>query len=271
MTICIAAISNQRSDRQGPYIATISDTMISGGTISADASTLKYEQFHPDWIAMMAADDITQCLPIIAKASDYFANRKNTLAVARAAFKRAFRKHLIEMREDAVLGQYGMTLDEFLRCGKRRFTATKFDSLCERLEAIDPKCEFIVHGFDFQGKPHIFHVHSLGSDSVWDKPGFCAIGSGKWAAETMLFSLNQSIDCSLSETIYNICAAKFMAEKSDGVGEYSALYARRQGSSFFSHGFGMLEEIRQAWEKDGCPKVPTGIVQKIDGFGIAFS
>ena len=43
-----------------------------------------------------------------------------------------------------------------------------------------------------------------------DKPGFCAIGSGQWAAETILFSLGQSIDNGLEETIYKVCAAKFI-------------------------------------------------------------
>jgi hypothetical protein len=245
----------------------VSDTKVSGGIISADSTTLKMEPFHKDWMAMMAADDLTQCVPIIEKAKEYFKARKNTLQVARSVFKRAFRQHLIEMQEDAVLGRYDLSLEKFKKSGKRIFTEKKYDSLCEDIEAVDPKCEFIIHGFDDNGIPHVFHVGGAGVDGVYDKPGFCAIGSGKWAAEVVLYSLGQSIDRDLHSTIFNVCAAKFMAEKSDGVGQATYLFARKHGSTMFSHNHGMIEAMREAWERGGAPKVPDGIVQQMkDGW-----
>ena len=240
--------------------------MVSGGTISADMITVKAEPFHNDWTAMMAGDDLAQCVPIIEKAKEYFKNRNNTLAVARSVFKRAFQRHVIEMREDAVLRGYGMSMEEFLKSGKRRFTERKFESLCERMEAIEPKCEFLVHGFDSLKRPHIFRVDGTGSDSVLDIPGFCAIGSGKWAAEAILFYLQQRVDRTMEETLFNVCAAKFAAERSDGVGQHTYLFVKRFGSAAFTWRSGMIEELRKAWDEQGCPRVPSGIAEKIRSF-----
>jgi hypothetical protein len=244
--------------------------MVSNEVTSSDLIVVKMEPFHKDWAAMMASDDLSQCIPIIEKAKEYFRGRKNTLQVARSVFKKAFQRHLLEMREDAVLGAYGLTMDEFLRSGKRRFTERKFDSLCDQMNQIDPKCEFIVHGFDGLQVPHIFHVGGAGTDGVLDKPGFCAIGSGRWAAEVVLYSLGQSVDRTLTETIFNVCAAKFTAENAIGVGQHTFLYARKPGSEFFSHGRGMIEAIRQDWEENGRPRVPAGAAGRIANFGVQF-
>ena len=256
MTLCIAAISFNQ-------MVTICDTMISGAIISADATAVKIRPFHQNWAAMIAAEDVTQCLPVIEKAEEYFRNRKNTLAVARVVFKRAYQRHLIEMREDAVLSTYGMTMADFLKNGKRRFTESKFSDLCKKIEDVDPRCEFIVNGFDHQGKPHIFKVNGTGVDSVCDIPGFCCIGSGQWAAEMILYSLKQNVVKSLSETIVNLCAAKFIAEK-QGVGTTTFLHARTPTSFTFHYNDGMIEDIRKAWEQRGCPRVPDGLIKAIE-------
>jgi len=264
MTVCIAAIAGQ-PNRTKPYIVTASDTMVYGSTFSADMNTVKSEPFHANWTAMMAADDLTQCVPIIEKAKEYFEGRKNTLAVARAVFKRAFQRHVVEMREDAVLGAYGLKMADFLKSGKRRFTERQYDSMCRKMEAIDPKCEFIIWGFDGMKRPHIFHVDGLGSDAVFDKPGFCSIGSGKWAAEAMLFYLGQSMEKNLEETLFNVCAAKFSAERY-GIGKHTYVFARHFGSAMFSWENGMLEHIREVWEQRGCPRVPEGAIEQIRSY-----
>lgn len=261
MTVCIAAIASDPT-RTNPYIVTASDTMIQGSTFAPDANTVKSEPFHPDWTAMMASDDLAQCVPIIDKAQEYFKNRKNTLAVARSVFKRAYQRHLAEMREDAVLSGYKMTCEDFAKHGKRRFTERTYEDLRARMEAIEPKSEFLVFGFDSTKRPHIFCVEGVGTDRVLDKPGFCAIGSGKWAADAILFYLEQSIDKTLEETIFNVCAAKFAAERY-GVGKHTYLFVKRRGSIMFSWKSGMLEDIRKAWEEKGAPRVPAGVIEAI--------
>ena len=170
MTICAAAISSNNPGT-GPHIITVSDTMVSGAIISADSTTLKIEPFHKDWMAMMAADDLTQCIPIIDKAAKYFTGRANTLATARAIFKRAFSQHLIEMQEDAALSRYGMTMKEFLRTGKKKLSEKMYESIHQKIDETKVGCEFIVAGFDSLERPHIFHVTEEGKDGVYDRPG----------------------------------------------------------------------------------------------------
>jgi hypothetical protein len=237
--------------------------MVSGAIISADSVIIKVEPFHKDWFAMMSATDLTQCIPIIQKAERYFTGRANTLATARAVFKRAFSQHLVEMQEDAALSRYGLTMKEFLRTGKKRLSEKMFESIRQKIEETKAGCEFIVTGFDSMKRPHIFHVTEEGKDGVYDKPGYCCIGTGKWAAETILYSLGQSLDLDLHQTIFNLCAAKFMAEKSSDVGKTTYLYARKQGSLTFAHVSGMIETIREAWEHGGCPRVPEGIIKTL--------
>jgi hypothetical protein len=91
MTVCIAAITLANE------IVTVSDTMITGLTSSADTNTVKMDPFAKDWSAMWAGSDITQCIPIMERASEYFEGRANTLKNARYCVKKAYQQHLSEM------------------------------------------------------------------------------------------------------------------------------------------------------------------------------
>lgn len=216
---------------------------------------------------MMSADDLTQCIPIIEKAGEYFTGRANKLGTVRKIFKRAYRQHLIEMQEDAALGRYGMTMQEFTRRGKKNLSEKMYEGIRQKIEGVRVKSDFLIAGFDGVKRPHIFKVSEGDSgeivDSVYDKPGFCAIGSGTWIAETILYSLGQAVDSTFHETIFNTCAAKFMAEKASDIGKATYLYSKKPGSSVFMNVGGMIEAIRDAWEKSGCPRVPDGIIKDI--------
>lgn len=272
MTVCIGAICRERpASGDVPLIVTASDQMLAGAFSSSDASTIKNEPVHKDWSAMMAADDFSQCVPIIDLATKYFHGRANTLQVARTSFKKAYQQHMAERAADIVLGRYGLDMKTFRKSGKRMFTESKFNSLCEDIDRINGDCDFLIYGFDGNAVPHVFKVKDPGKDEVYDKPGYCAIGSGCYAAGMMLSHLDQTIDCSLRETIVNVCAAKFMAERVPGVGKATFLYIKKQGSNTFGYvGIDMVEEIRAAWEKEGCPRVPSGIIDKLQHTNITF-
>jgi len=258
MTLCAAAIAG---DSQ---IVTISDTMISGATLQSDGCTLKMEPFARDWLAMFAGDDITQCLPVIQRAKKYFANRANTVVTARAAFKRAYQQHLNEMKTDVVLNG-NLDMKTFLSSGKRRFTEKVYAALYERMDAIKSigtNVAFLIFGFDGEGRPHIFTVGDQGADCTFDKPGFCCIGSGMYAADAMLHYFGQAAYKPIYETVFNLCAAKFMAER-NGVGKDTFLYVKQPRSVMSSHKTGLIQEIRDAWESAGAARVPPGIFEKI--------
>ena len=256
MTVCIAAIS------RGEYIVTASDLMISTYDSSLDGSTIKVQPIHEHWAAMMAADDFTQCIPIIELAARYLLGRANTLQVTRTAFKRAYQNHLKEVIEDRVLSRFGMDMETFCKSGKRRFTDAKFNKLFEQIDDVSIGCQFLVYGFDGKRNPHLFIVDEPGKDGVHDKPGFCTIGSGCYAASGIMMALGQKVDCDLETTIFNVCAAKFAAEKTQGVGRETYLFAKRYGTNLFftERPEELLKKVRWFWEKHGAPKIPGAAI-----------
>ena len=237
--------------------------MIGGSTISSDGCAVKMEPFARDWVAMFSGNDITPCLPIIKRAEDYLKGRANTLRNVRTIFKRAFQHHLVEMKTDQVLSGYGLDMDTFKKSGRKMFTAATFDSLCYKIEQVKTDCEFLVYGFDAAGRAHLFTVSDPGTDSVCDKPGFACIGCGKYAADTMLHYFGQSVNISLDQTVFNLCAAKFMAEHSPGVGKDTFLYFKRPGSVASRWVAGLLENLREIWETDSKPKVTAAALKII--------
>ena len=257
VTVCIAAMTVEK------YIVTLSDTRVGSFTSSADVSTVKLEPFAKDWLAMMAADDLTQCLSVIEKAATYFQNRANTIQVARHCLKRAYQNHLAEVATDRVLGRFQMSMKDFLKTGKRRFTESKFNALCEEIRSVIADWQFLAAGFDSQGMPHLFTVEEPGQDFVYDRPGFCAIGSGRHAAEGMLMYLGQNTVKNLYETVFNVYAAKFMAEKVDGVGKHCYLFIKKPGSTACSiHGY-VEPDIRKEWEEKCAPRISREYIDRM--------
>src|SRR5439155_872840 len=84
--------------------------------------------------------------------------------------------------------------------------------------------------FDGDRNPQVFKVvenWGTGAEDIdcrW--PGFAAIGVGTKPAEVILYALDQNPHTPWTETIYNVCAAKFMAERVSGVGRDTFLYVR---------------------------------------------
>jgi hypothetical protein len=131
-------------------------------------------------------------------------------------------------------------------------------------------CQFLACGFDAGRRPHLFVVDEPGTDSVYDKPGFCAIGSGSYAATGMLYYLEQRIDRTVHETIFNVCAAKFMAEKVPGVGQQTHLHIQKQGCNAFVLKSWVIPTIKKEWQERGQPRMPDGLLEQLQRAHVAF-
>jgi hypothetical protein len=101
-----------------------------------------------------------------------------------------------------------------------------------------------------------------------DVTGFWAIGSGQQQALSSIFFSFKDLDTrpiepSLEGLIYDLCAAKFMAERADGVGEATDLVIQRfgQGPHFYSDD--SINAIRKIWEEEGRPRQPENIKDRI--------
>ena len=164
---------------------------------------------------------------------------------------------------DDVLAPFGITMDEFLAKGRKQFTISMFQSLCERIIATELKCDFLLFGYDNDRNPHIVHLTGNGADYVYDKPGFWAIGSGAYSALSMLFFRQQNVLTELPETFYHACEAKFMAESAIGVGKATFPYVLIPGQDPLRFDPGLIFQVRAAWEIKAKPKMPTEILNVI--------
>jgi hypothetical protein len=256
MTIGIAAIAERK------YIVTASDKAVSV-EITSDDCLLKTEPYHLEWSALFSGGDISDVEPVYALAKEFFTGKENTLNNAIHSLSSGFRSRLSKKAEDRVLGRFGITMKDFLEKGLDYFTPEEHAALSQDIRDERLDCCFLSSGFDAQGEPHIFKVSEPGVSEYYDKMGFWAIGSGETAAKTLLLYLNQNRETSLAGTIYNVCSAKFMAEKAIGVGAETLFYVKSSGSDAFVSPFLLLHEIRNAWETEGKPKIPNEIVSRI--------
>jgi len=257
VTVCIAAMTF------GNFIVAVSDTMLTGASSSLDVSTTKMQPLSKDWHIMWSAGDITQCVPVMELASKYLQGRANKLQVARASVKRAYQQHLSEIAADEVLGRYNsMSMETFLKSKSKRFTESVTQTLMAQIQRVTVDWQFLTFGYDSNKVPHIFTVEEPGKDAVYDSLGFCAIGSGRFAAEGLLFHLGQNSVQSLPKTLINVLCAKFMAEKA-GAGQNTYAVVIRPGSHMFSLPTWVVPTIRNVWEEKISPKVPDDLVKQI--------
>jgi len=254
MTVCIAAIALEDE------IVTVSDTQLTHLLGSADMCTEKMEPFAKEWSALWASDDVTQCIQVTDLAAKYFQNRANTLQVARSCLTRAYRKHLSELAAGRVLGRFQMDIETFTKSGKRRFTESQFNSLADEIRNVEATWQFLAFGFDGLRMPHLFTVVEPGVDCVYDRVGFCAIGSGGIAAESLLFQLGQNRVCPLAKTLINCLFAKFTAEKA-GAGRHTYIFAGKSGTTMCAMPTWMEPTARQTWEDRVRPKIPDDLLR----------
>jgi hypothetical protein len=262
MTVCVAAITLHNE------IVTVSDTMLSTFMTSADMNTVKMDEFGPQWNALWAADDITQILPIIELAKKYFKGQANTLAAARLSLRKAYEQRAAELAAIEVLGPFGMDLRMFRNLKRKMFSERESKALMAELKKTQGRCiaegnwNFLAFGFDEFKMAHLFTVTPPGRDSLHDKPGFHAIGSGGYAAESLLFHLGQSRVCPLAKTLINCLFAKFMAEKT-GAGRHTFIFAKRFGSTMCAMPTWLEPDIRRIWEETVSPRVPDDLLNRV--------
>jgi hypothetical protein len=147
-----------------------------------------------------------------------------------------------------------MSLADFISQGRASFGDASFEAIKYALEAIDIGVEFLVTGFEGRGNGSIFSIDDRCIPKFHQKLGFYAIGSGNIGAMGSLYNSMPRL-CSIEETIYRLCEAKFIAESAPGVGKTTIaqiLYSDGIGPLFIEE---QLLPIRKVWERKGRPKL----------------
>lgn len=143
--------------------------------------------------------------------------------------------------------------------GRANFGDSGFRELCRDIEDVHLKADFLVHGYDPNGYPHIFTVEHPTLTKEYGRIGFWAIGSGQHSALSILFFHKYNARMPFHEAVYHICEAKFMAESALGVGKDTVLgVLRSDGTGCILRG-DELKPIRQLWERKGQPRLPKGL------------
>jgi 20S proteasome alpha/beta subunit len=260
MTVCIAALADV-----GKSVVMACDTMLSGSDFSGDKVAFKLyplsDRFH--WWAMVSGDDITHIVPIIEAATLNLlglSGSSNDRATVERAVVAAYQDVRTRYAEDLVLAPIGMTMETWRSCPEWQ------GHLVEKLEGVDLGCQLLVAGFDWVGDGHIFTVENPGVAKNHDFAGWASIGSGAYSAIGTLLYHSVNYEMQLARVLYHVCEAKFMAESAPGVGKHTVVKILNstmpvKQPSELSEDF--IAKIRNDWEREGRPRVPTGTLAGI--------
>jgi hypothetical protein len=249
MTICIAAITNWRDrENRGRRIFMVSDRKMSHGFASNDNLPDKCLWLPENWMAMVAGNDVPLAIPIRDHVTYKMEGQPNDLPTWMAAFEEAYQQQLSAHAEAKILGRWQLSMKQFYESGRVKFGDDVFDQICAAIERIKLDVTFLVCGFDDEDAPHIFTVRNPGIAECHDMAGFWAIGSGDYAALTMLGFFGQSEIANLAHTIYHVYAAKFMAENATDVGKRSFAWLMTPRSNEPLN-LKLADEMRAIWRE----------------------
>lgn|ERR1035438_1372909 len=260
MTVCIAALANV-----GKSLVLACDSRLSAESFSGDNTAIKmYGLTSPfQWWAMVAGD-VSHAIPVIEAATLRLlalTDATNTRETVERAVVSAYQGVRRQLAEDSVLTPLGFDW-EYLQRGDSDIAG----KLVEDLKQVTLGCEFLVAGFDWNGDGYIFSVAHPGIVKNHNMCGYEAIGTGAYnsLATLMHHSVNQEME--LARVLYHVCEAKFMAESADGVGRHTHVKVAASGTKMDAYELSseFIDSIRNAWEKDGRPHVPSGLIGELE-------
>ncbi|MGO9208490.1 MAG: hypothetical protein ACLPXM_04505 [Terriglobales bacterium] len=197
--------------------------------------------------------------------------------------RRAYKKRLAQWISDYVLAPYDMEMSEFKREGRQMFGDELARQLAKDMDsaAAQFKEEIMVVGWG--STPLSLMIYGVNQSGTWSGglSGIGAIGSGGQVATSTLLLYGITRTSSLEDTLYAVAAAKFSAERCDGVGrDHTTIYVSRKRAKTdkpdeWVGKFLTVEEVdnlRYLWEDHGKPRIPDddmnimlGISQRVSG------
>ena len=165
------------------------------------------------------------------------------------------------------ISPYDMSMSEFKKEGRDIFGDEIVKDMSKRMDDAVTNYlsdELLVVGWGKSPLAAMLYQRSAAMSASHALTGSAAIGSGYQVALSTLMLLGQSRYSPLEQTVYNVAAAKFMAEKSekDGVGRATGMFiahkrtpdddpSRPAGNRIQASDIKM---IRALWEQHGRPR-----------------
>jgi hypothetical protein len=270
VTVCIAAIADHHE-----AIVSCVDTRISTAITSFDPFVGSKMAGMRGWTVLSSGSlsDIESLLDAfyaeLKSASD-----NNPPAIQRC-LESALRSELPKYSAARYLTPYGLDMPTFLHARPTGFTDERWNEISRlMLEYSDTyDVEIVVSGWGGDQEVSKFAGASIFSASRngvnWHTAeGFFACGSGAAAAHSVLSFFNQQSHMALAETIYHVAAAKFMSERTSGVGPKTLIrVATRAGPEHPWKGYFIqpeeIDQIYELWRKHTASRIPAEAEDKI--------
>jgi hypothetical protein len=188
------------------HLVAISDRRLSYNDVveAPDNATSKAYSLSKTWGVLYSAGNIGP-IPEIMRAVHFelYCNEGAvTEQTVRAAFRKAWWQSVNERVRDRYLAPLGInSLDEFRKCGFAELGQVEFSRITKLIENFDPEIQFLVYGFDQDGRPRGGHQPASVSEL---KETDVSCGAAEFA-EFLFFSASSAaprdffaIDCKTS-------------------------------------------------------------------------
>jgi hypothetical protein len=272
LTVCITAVADDHE-----AIVSCVDTRISSTIASFDPVVGRKICGFRGW-TILTSGTLPDAEALVDRFQEYLGEAPtNDPPAVQECLEKALRLEISKFTAARYLTPYGLDMPTFL-ASRQGFTDERWSELNRQIGeyADNYDVELAVSGWgDTQGQystkngqravAYIFSVSRHGVAPYGDV-GFHACGSGGSAAYSVLSFFNQQTHMTLAHTIYHVAAAKFMSERTEGVGPSTVLRVSRRKPGGWSGYFIQpheIEMLRKMWDDDGAPRMPSGAESKI--------
>jgi ATP-dependent protease HslVU (ClpYQ) peptidase subunit len=260
LTVCIAAASND-----GRFVVTATDGQLTFGEITADVMLGKRVWFD-DWQCMYAGEP-ANCQMIFEEMHTVHSGQPLTRENIKTVMLAAYRKRMSASLSASVLAPYDLSMDEFKKDGLSMFGEREFTRLSQLLEdhAYQYRDQLLIVGWGKTIHANMIYKIEPHRDRDYKYEGIAAIGSGEVTALSTMLLLGQSRQTLLVDTLYNVAAAKFSAEKSydRDVGQHTSMFVQWKRTDDDDDGLPgkwitdiHVDRLRALWEEHGRPRFP---------------
>jgi len=281
VTVCIAAAC-----RDGEYFVSATDGALSQGGETMDMALTKMYWFanaQTSWQFMYAGEPSNADLVLENVRRALLRDKKAlTREKIQHTVRQAFKQRFADWIADYVLAPYNMSMEDFKRQGQSIFGAGFAATLAQQMDnaATSFREELMVIGW---GKsPISAMIYGMNQSGSWSGSlvGLGTIGAGRDVAMSSLLLYGANRHSPLEDAIYAVAAAKFSAERCDGVGQHTTICVSRKphptdSQVTKSSEFCTPEEVgtlRNLWEAHGKLRVPeegyltiTKMAQRVSG------
>jgi hypothetical protein len=173
MTLCVGAFC-----QNGDVLVMASDLMVSiGNAMTHSPALMKGYAFNFSWFGTFAGS-VTPFEAVMNRFLKRIEHEPNSFTVITDAFEEAYQAERNLQLSRQVTGRYGLTLNDFLKNGKRKLSDRLYSKLTSEIKRFDLGADLMVGGMDEKKIHHLLAVYNPGHVEHFTGHGYGAIGIG---------------------------------------------------------------------------------------------